>query len=124
MAPGLGSLEAAFPYAGEAWLWDAIWHAMDGVPVHNTPSIDSQWQPYGGWTRRAGLQYAGDVTTFGVVTDWDLLDYERMGLMTVPAREPEPRKMTTAIGEPQRRIERSQSSFAGHDPQRGNRVPR
>ncbi len=89
-----GSLEAAFPFAHEAWLWDANWHADSGVPVHNTPGIDSSWRPYGGWTKRAGLQYAGGVTTFGVITDWNLFDYERIGLMETAPPQPEPRKST------------------------------
>lgn len=75
-----GSRDVAFPYAHEAYCWEARYVFPSGQGPSQAPNIDWNWQPWGGWQQRAALQYAGTVPTFGVGADWNTVDLDRMGL--------------------------------------------
>jgi len=55
------------------------------------PDIDWAWNPFGGWSSRAMLQYGGTCETAGVGADRNVADAVRMGY-NVP--EPEPKEVS------------------------------
>lgn len=51
-----------------------------GSAPRTPPSLDWRWASFGGWTQRAGLQYAGTVVKYGVGTDLNIISLERLGI--------------------------------------------
>ncbi len=69
------------PWPGEVPtlpLWEARWVVPSGNIPEQTPPLDHGWLAFGGWERRAALQYAGDVVIKGTRCDLNLFDLERL----------------------------------------------
>lgn len=63
-------------------LWDAHYTAPSGQDGGKPSSLDWNWLPYGGWSQRAMIQYAGTVPQFGVGADLNIGSRLRLGLPT------------------------------------------
>ncbi len=82
-APGVWRqiMGADNPWPGDrppCGLWEARWIKKSGEAPEDTPSVDSGWQAFGGWDKRAGLQYAGNVRLFCVTVDLNVFDRARL----------------------------------------------
>lgn len=69
------------PWPGEVppvGLWDAYWLMPSGNDPGYVPDVDTNWKPYGGWEKRAGLQYAGNVLINGVRCDLNIFETSRI----------------------------------------------
>lgn len=66
--------------APRAPLWEARYVVLSGQAPQAPPDLDWQWQPFGGWAERAGLQYAGTVPLDGVGADLNVFDLVRLGI--------------------------------------------
>lgn len=61
-------------------LIEARYVLPSGQAPAEPPSLDWHWSPFGGWTKRAGLQYAGTTPMFGVGTDLNVVSLDRLGI--------------------------------------------
>ncbi len=67
-----------WPHAAESPLLEARYWFNSGYAPNTPPSLGWMWIPFGGWTERAMIQYAGTVPTIGVGVDRCVYDEERM----------------------------------------------
>ena len=67
-----------WPFAATTPLLEARYWFNSGYAPVTPPSLEWMWIPFGGWTERAMIQYAGTVDTFGVGVDRCVYDEERM----------------------------------------------
>lgn len=82
--------KVAWPHAAETPLLEARYVYNSGSAPSTPPSLEWFWLPFGGWTERAMLQYAGTVGTFGVGVDRCVYNRERMQLEEAPTPPPPP----------------------------------
>lgn len=61
-------------------LIEARYVLPSGQAPAEPPSLDWHWSPFGGWTKRSGLQYAGTTPMFGVGTDLNVVSLDRLGI--------------------------------------------
>jgi len=73
-----GSPDVPWPHVDEDPLIEARYYLPSGQAPDTAPDLDWRWQPFGGWSQRAMLQYAGSPITFGVEADRSVFDYARM----------------------------------------------
>lgn len=81
---------AKWPYAATTPLLEARYVLNSGYAPATPPPLDWFWVPFGGWTQRAMLQYAGTVKTFDVGVDRCVFEYDRMRLQAAPTPPPAP----------------------------------
>lgn len=62
-------------------LWEARYVLPSGQAPDAPPDLGWQWQPFGGWAERAGLQYAGTAPLYGVGADLNVFDLARLGIV-------------------------------------------
>jgi len=62
-------------------LIEARYVLNSGSAPRTPPYLDWHWASFGGWTQRAGLQYAGTVNKYGVGTDLNVMSLDRLGLV-------------------------------------------
>ncbi|KKK82783.1 hypothetical protein LCGC14_2799960, partial [marine sediment metagenome] len=67
-----------WPHATESPLLEARYWFNSGFAPVVPPSLEWMWLPFGGWTERAMLQYAGTVPTINVGVDRCVYNQERM----------------------------------------------
>ncbi len=60
-------------------LWEARYYFNSGFKPVTPPDIDWRWTKYGGWQRRAILQYAGTAPVKDWSADWNIVALDRLG---------------------------------------------
>ena len=77
---------------GKYPLWEARYYFKSGFKPDTAPNLDWRWSPFGGWSRRAILQYAGTAPVNGWSADWNVVDESRLGfsLEAGPITPPSP----------------------------------
>lgn len=68
------------PIFSDCPLIEARYVLNSGSAPRTPPYLDWHWSAFGGWTQRAGLQYAGTVDKYGVGTDLNVISLDRLGI--------------------------------------------
>jgi hypothetical protein len=77
----------------EAFAWLPLWDASYDLG----DELDVNFTPYGGWTRRAALQYQGTTNRYGISCDLDVVDLERLGFEEEPEPAENPYPLSLAL---------------------------
>ena len=91
---------------GKYPLWEARYYFKSGYKPATAPAIDWKWAPFGGWSRRAILQYAGTAPVNGWSADWNVVDESRLGfsleagpITPPPPPTPNPEEEDITVGQ-------------------------
>ncbi|KKK92893.1 hypothetical protein LCGC14_2698350, partial [marine sediment metagenome] len=93
-----------WPHAAESPLLEARYWFNSGFAPNEPPSLEWMWLPFGGWTERAMLQYAGTVDTLGVGVDRCVYDQARMFAVEEETEEETEEELTVSQYEELRKL--------------------